>query len=428
MSTGLTGEVNWTPSLLDYDVSRFFRGKQVTNEEFNELFLQQLYQGNYITDSLAELFKTHLGTAIYRTFTHTFDLKKSYTKVFTPAEWGAVHEDGYYYISIPAEEHGFLQTGEASAVDNMNVDTEMYVLDSDGQFHEVMQVEVDTDNTIHLYTDDNTLSGFVVVRSNDKSFRLAEDVEIDASDVKGLHPVAVSGRYQDLDGINDPGGPVPLINKNAEDILKIIEGPTVVNRAETAGHSDTTNAVLLDGTIQGIPVSNIFETGSNYVKDATHAVNADNAINAVNSTNAINAIQKADGSYAKFTKDSNGTLKADGVLVETVTPLLDDTLMVDGTLTYTLPRPLKDNESLRFVNNSTGSVVEVSWANDQAFLPTIVAGTYSFGVGAQISGIDIQMKTTSTVRLDANKTWYTNGTTGSTTLEFIRQIYIVTRS
>ena len=297
MSTGASGEINWTPSLLDYDASLFYRGKQVTNEEFNELFLKQLYQGNYIADSLSELFKNHLGNAIYRTFTHTFNLKKSYTKVFTPAEWGTIHEDGYYYITIPAEEHGFLQSDEGSAVDNMNIDTEMYVLDSDGQFHEVMQVEVDTNNTVHLYTDDNTLAGFVVVRSNDKSYRLADDVDIDASDVNGLHPVAISGRYQDLEGLNDVDGPITLINKLNSDILDIIEGSTVVPNAEEAVHADTTSALLLEGTIQGIPVSNIFETGSNYVKDATHAVNADNAV------------QTATGAWAGFTQDSAGTLK-----------------------------------------------------------------------------------------------------------------------
>ena len=365
MSTGASGEINWTPSLLDYDVSLFYRGKQVTNEEFNELFLKQLYQGNYIADSLSELFKNHLGNAIYRTFTHTFNLKKSYTKVFTPAEWGTIHEDGYYYITIPAEEHGFLQSDEGSAVDNMNVDTEMYVLDSDGQFHEVMQVEVDTNNTVRLYTDDNTLAGFVVVRSNDKSYRLADDVDIDASDINGLHPVAISGRYQDLEGLNDVDGPITLINKLNSDILDIIEGRTVVPNAEEAVHADTTDALLLEGTIQGIPVSNIFETGSNYVKDATHAINADNATNATNATIA----QYADTDTSKGTIEERLTrlgFKEESVsLSSQALSYFKDTSVVKCTrqgnyVNITLDLALKtDNLSLQYEVFTTSRLIEL---------------------------------------------------------------------
>ena len=78
-----SGNVIWIPGLLDYDATVFGRGKTVTNEEFNTLFLRQLYQSNYITDSLTEFLKTHLDTVIGRKFTKTYKLVKSFTKIIT---------------------------------------------------------------------------------------------------------------------------------------------------------------------------------------------------------------------------------------------------------------------------------------------------------------------------------------------------------
>ena len=57
LSVNEFGDVIWTPCLVDYDANLFYRGKTVTNDEFNKLFLQQVYQGNYTTDSLIELLK-----------------------------------------------------------------------------------------------------------------------------------------------------------------------------------------------------------------------------------------------------------------------------------------------------------------------------------------------------------------------------------
>ena len=50
-----TQRIVWEPRLLDYDASLFYRGKTVSNDEYNALFLQGVYQGNYIADSLVEL-------------------------------------------------------------------------------------------------------------------------------------------------------------------------------------------------------------------------------------------------------------------------------------------------------------------------------------------------------------------------------------
>lgn len=276
MSVDASGNITWLPTIVDYDPSLFFRGKKVTNEEFNELFLQQAYQGNYTADSLSAFLEKHLRPTIHRTFTSTFNLLPSYVKTFTSSDWGELQEDGYYYITITPEEHGFKPDESLSELERMNIDTEVYLMDADGQFFEVTQVETTKDNIVTIYTDDNTVSGFVVIRTNDKAYALAA-ASIDASQVEGLHPVATSGRYTDLVDIDGPTGPNTRIAQNAVDILDIVNGNTVVAKARQAESAEHTNALLLGSTIQGISVSNIFEEGSNYVKDATHALQADNA-------------------------------------------------------------------------------------------------------------------------------------------------------
>lgn len=58
------GNITWVPSFVDYDPTLFYRGKTVTNNEFNELFLQRTYQANYLADSLNELLNNYLNEAI----------------------------------------------------------------------------------------------------------------------------------------------------------------------------------------------------------------------------------------------------------------------------------------------------------------------------------------------------------------------------
>lgn len=277
-SVDINGKITWLPGLIDHDASAFYRGKTVTNEEFNQLFLRDVYQGNYITDSLSELFNTHLKTAIYRSFTTDFNLVPSYVKSFGLSDWGTLQSDGYYYITITAEEHGFEPDEEAEDIGRMNIDTEMYLLGTDGKFYEVTQVDTDPDNTVRIYTDDNTLSGFVVIRTNDKAYALAS-VEIDASQIKGLADVATSAKYTDLIDINAANGPNTRISANTSSIAAIISGDTAVAEATHATNADNASNLLSSGTIQNQPITAIFETGSIYVKNATRAKDVSDTIN-----------------------------------------------------------------------------------------------------------------------------------------------------
>ena len=254
------GNVIWTPCLLDYNANVFYRGKTVTNDEFNTLFLRQLYQGNYTTDSLVELLKEHLGTAIHRKFTNTYKLVNSYVQTFTSDAWGEAHEDGYYYITIPASVHGFEPLG-GPELERMNIDVELYLLNNDGRFYEIDQMYVDPDNTVTLYTDDANVIGFVVIRTNERSYSLAAG-DIHAEQVRGLAKVGITGLYNDLHGLPDLTG----ITTNAEDIAKIIAGDTTVENANYA--KDVTDSV------GHRPIANIFEEGSSVVKRATRAESA----------------------------------------------------------------------------------------------------------------------------------------------------------
>lgn len=274
-----SGLVSWKSSLTDYDASLFYRGKTVSNDEFNALFLNKTYQGNYLADSLTEFFKTHLPEVISRRFRSQFDLHKSFVKVFDSTLWGNKQEDGYYYITIPATEHGITPPSDQPPVEGMNVDTEMYLLDATtGTFYEVSQVETDVNNTVQIYTDDNTLSGFVVIRSNDKSFVLAEG-RIDVSQIDGLAPVAISGNYEEL-----KFRPDDIIAANTNAIASIIsdtayddEHPFVhkADYATQAEEAEYAQNLLSTGTIQNIPISEIFEEASRTVKKATTAKDYD---------------------------------------------------------------------------------------------------------------------------------------------------------
>ena len=354
------GKITWVPGLIDYDASLFYRGKTVTNDEFNTLFLRNVYQGNYITDSLSELFDEHLDTAIYRSFTSDFNLVPSYVKSFGTADWGTVHEDGYYYITISASEHGFEPDDTETVLDKMNIDTEMYFLeDSTGKFFEVSQVETDTNNMVTLYTDDNTLSGFVVIRTNDKAYALAS-ATIDATQVAGLAKVATSAKYTDLIDRLTPTGPDTRIAANAANIAALtsdteyVDYPFVHNAdfATNATNADYATNLLGSGTIQNQPISSIFETGSSYVKNATNATNvtttingnaitnifeedgvtvknATNAVNATNASTATNADNATKINNLELKQDTNGILKIEDSIIA------QKKLIWEGTLTNT---------------------------------------------------------------------------------------------
>lgn len=294
MSVDESGKITWQAGLLDYNARARNRGDRVDSKDFNELFLKQVYSNNYISDSITKLFNVHLPSAIYRTFTSQFNLVPSYTRVFTSADWGARRADNYYYITIPASEHGFKVDDSETAVGKMNIDTEMYLLDSEGQFYQVNQVNVDTENTVELYTDDNSLIGFVVVRTNDKAYALAA-ASIDATQITGLAAVATSAKYEDLiDRTREDGtGPDDRITNNASEISRILSGEYTVPNAEYAETAKYAQALTDTSTIQNIAISSIFETGSSHVKRATladRATNADLADEATHATEADNAL------------------------------------------------------------------------------------------------------------------------------------------
>ena len=330
INTDASGKISWVPGLIDHNATKYYRGKTVTPEEFNEVLLKQIYQNNYLTDTITELFDKQLPLAIYRKFTTDFNLIPSFIKTFSIADWGIKNTDGYYYITIPASEHGFTTNDSESAIERMNMDVEMYVLDSTGHFHEVPQSTVDSNNTVQLYTDDNTLSGFVVIRTNDKAYALAA-ATIDATQITGLANVATSAKYADLVDTTRPDGTGPddKIKANKEAIEAIVTGTTQVPNAAKADVAQDANNLI--GTIRNISLDNIFETGSSVVKNATeaqHAINANeaqhsiSAENATNATNAINAVLNSDGTYTGLTLDENGVLKIGDIIIPQKKPLI----------------------------------------------------------------------------------------------------------
>lgn len=259
------GNISWQPGFVDYDASVFHRGKVVTNDEYNTLFLKNVYQGNYNADSLNTLLKEHLGTIIHRKFTSLFNIKDSYAKVFSQSDWGAQQADGYYYITIPVIEHGFEPNTDKLGIDQVTIDTEMYVLDTNGNLVELPQVSVALDNTVTAYTDDNTLTGFIIVRLNDKAVVYA-DVKIDASQVIGLEEIAMTGQYADLKGLNEPDGPNYRLSELEHKFSQLSTGELPVAKATEA--NTATDANNLTGTIRNISLDDIFEPGSSIVKTA----------------------------------------------------------------------------------------------------------------------------------------------------------------
>ena len=343
ISVDSAGKINWTPGYLDYNASNYFPGKTVKSEEFNKHNLQHVYQGNYITDVLQLIFDKHLPDSISKQFRSEFDLKPSFVKTFTADDWGEEQEDGYYYITVTAEEHGHAPDpmGE-NTLERMNIDTEMYLLNSDSRFYEVQQVTVDTDNTVHIYTDDPTLAGFLVVRTNDKAYALA-DVNIHVSQVIGVSEVAITGRYADLVDLTKPDGTGPddRITANTRDIASILSGidndnnVVKVAKALQADSANEATAVLGTGTLGGRVINNIFEVGSNTVKKATNvdivsdvSVAEDTVsfnIGTGRYTKKINNVANATAVNNLNIVEENGVLNIDGIIIPQKKVLWSDT-------------------------------------------------------------------------------------------------------
>lgn len=290
------GNINWLPGLIDHNAAVFHRGKTVTNDEYNTLFLKGVYQGNYTADSLKAFFKEHLSTAIGRKFENMYNLHKSYTQVFSTSDWGEKQEDGYYYITIPATVHGIQPLEQNTGVDRISVDTEMYVLDGE-KLLEISQVYVEIDNTVTLYTDDPSLTGFVIIRLNDKAF-VSPGASISVSQIFDIADIAKTGAYADLKGLNDVDGPNYRLTELEKTLSQITAGELVIPKANNA--IEATNATNVTGSLRNISLDDIFEPGSSIVKNATNAANAANATNAANAVDAANVT----GSIRNISLDS----------------------------------------------------------------------------------------------------------------------------
>lgn len=285
LSVNKDGSVNWLPAYTDHNAAAFFRGKTLSPEEYNAALIKQIYQTNYLTDSISDFFSKQLNTVIHNNFINKFNLERSYIKTFFQEDWGEQQEDGYWYIDIPAEVHGFKISSEDQDIyERMNIDANMYLLDRNGKFKEVSQVDVDTDNTVHLFTDDNTLTGFVVVRTNDKAFALAEGY-VQASQIIGLATSAATGKYADLVDVDSVDGPNTKIRANTARIQQLIDGVDVngnlmqVHKAHLADNADTAESatrLAANGYLNDVLVSEIFSTpASSIIKQAVKASDVD---------------------------------------------------------------------------------------------------------------------------------------------------------
>ena len=352
------GNIDWVPGLLDHNAKVFHRGKTVTNEEFNELFLQQVYRGNYLTDSLREFFNIHLSSAIRRKFRNDFKLVNSYIQPFTSTDWGEQQADGYYYINIPAATHGFTIDTADNPINSVNIDIEMYLLNTDGLFYEVTQANIDSDNSVVLYTDDTSVPGFVVIRANDKSYALI-DVDITVDQIVDIAKVGKTGRYADLEDIDAADGPNTKIKQNTDDILAILTGTNnagdLIAVAQAVKAVDAAYAKSVTENINNIPLTNIFEDNAtsyivkesriahNYSNTGTIAnkfTDLDNNIDSVNTnlTNNINTavtnIQNGNTvvSKANNIKDKNGNFNTlQTALLNMVYPVGSIYLSVNNT-------------------------------------------------------------------------------------------------
>ena len=68
-----TGQVSWKEVLVDHDAEKFYRGKQVTAQEYNQLFNNHASTSNYTADSLKQFLEHGLNDAIYRQVRHTLN-------------------------------------------------------------------------------------------------------------------------------------------------------------------------------------------------------------------------------------------------------------------------------------------------------------------------------------------------------------------
>lgn len=265
------GNISWEAYYLNHDPSLYFPGKKLTHEEFNKLVTQSAAQTNYLTTTLKSLLSNKLEGVVSRKVTDLFDLKQSFFKTFDAADWGTKQSDGYYYITITPQEHGYPADAEERV--EPNIDTELYLLDPDGSgcFYEVSQIYTLAHNVVVLYTDVPCL-GYVTIRSNMRATEYKAD-KVDATNVVGLHNVAITGNYADLN--NTPN--LDKIQENTQRINQILDGTQTVQDARNAYYARRAT-VINDNDTLGIPaqlgrylLSDLFETIGPIAKQATQA-------------------------------------------------------------------------------------------------------------------------------------------------------------
>ena len=269
LSLDSEGNINWEDYYLKYNPDLYYPGKKITSEEFNKLIIQSAAQTNYLTKTLKDLFVNKFDGAVSRKVTGLFNLKQSFFKTFTPADWGTQHADGYYYIVIQPQEHGYTADVEPS------IDTEMYVVDPNddkGAFYEVSQIYTSSENVVTLYTDVPCL-GYVTIRSNMRAAEYNAN-KVDAANIIGLHPVAITGDYNSLSNRPNYDTSLQALTQKIQDL---VDGNTIVPKSETSNRA--TYATILDD--QGVvdaqlgryKLKDIFETIGPIAKQATRAHN-----------------------------------------------------------------------------------------------------------------------------------------------------------
>lgn len=285
-------KISWEAYFLEYDPSLFVSGKKVTNEEFNKLFIGHTAQINYLTRTLRDLLKNHFKSVVGAQVKAIYNLKESYFKAFTEADWGTKASDDYYYITISADEHKHTASGKG-----INIDTELYLIDTDGKYYESPFIYTDVYNTVTLYTD-TPLAGYAIIRTNSHATEYNANT-IDAANVLYLPSVAKTGKFSDLIDIPNFAGDIA---KNKARIDAIYDGEALIENVKLAEESD--KAVrLTDDNLNNTPakinnclLSDLFmdpKASKLIVKEANHAVSADKL-----TTDLVNAKTAESADYA----------------------------------------------------------------------------------------------------------------------------------
>jgi hypothetical protein len=172
-------------------------------------------------------------------------------------------EDGYYTHYYVPEEHGIYQG--TSPETRTSIEADMFVFNADGALCKVEQVEIRDDNTVKIYSDDDSLEGYVVIRANRKQYAVAAQNQLDASLITGLHDVALTGDYTDL--INRPDAKIEACENTLNTIIE--QDPkrgTIVKHAKLAEDVEhITNTTTFPG---GKVYANLFDVDTGVAKIA----------------------------------------------------------------------------------------------------------------------------------------------------------------